>query len=263
MNDEWLAGAEELLGYRFVDRRILEEALTHRSWVHEKAGPTDHNERLEFLGDAILGFVAARQLFRDYPDAPEGELTRRRAAYVSEHGISGCAGPQSLGRLVRMGKGQARAAGHSLPSIMSDSTEAVIAAVFLDGGLEEAENAIKRLLGAVPDLVEPVVNPKSRLQERLQRLVGEAPSYEAERVGGPDHAPRYEVRVSIGDEELGHAEGASKKEASLSAAAVALESVDDLDDKAMLLIIGQRAAAGEADAADPATAVVLDDGAPK
>lgn len=249
MSSGHLDEAEAILGYRFQQRALLDEALTHRSYVNE-AGPGDghqHNERLEFLGDAVLGFIAARSLFSEHPDAPEGELTRRRAAYVSEHGIARSETAQALGRLVRLGRGQERAGGHKLPSLISDAAEAVIAAVFLDGGLDAAVDATSRLLGPLPDDVgEVAVNPKSRLQERLQRLMGAPPAYTSERSSGPDHAPRFVATVRVGEVALGEAEGASKKDATLAAAAAALERVDDLgDDELLELVGGDASAAGE------------------
>ncbi len=258
MSSAHLDEAEAILGYRFERRALLDEALTHRSFVNE-AGPGDgrqHNERLEFLGDAVLGFVAARSLFADHPDAPEGELTRRRAAYVSEHGIAQSEAAQALGRLVRLGRGQQRSGGHALPSIISDAAEAVIAAVFLDGGLEAAEAVIARLLGPVPTAVgEVVINPKSRLQERLQRLLGAPPSYEAQRRSGPDHAPRFVAVVKVGEVELGDAEGSSKKDATLAAAAHALARIDAIDDDALLTLVDREGvqAAREAGVDDDAS----------
>lgn len=224
-DDARVTRAESLLGRRFHDRALLLRALTHRSYAHEAQQlPNDaHNERLEFLGDAVLSVVSAEALLAQSPEADEGELSRRRAAFVSEPALALAATQAGLGELVRMGRGQAREGGGDLPSLLADAMEAVIGAAYVDGGLEAARGVVARLLGAPPDRdVDVTADPKTELQERLQGRFGRVPSYRISRAGGPDHAPRFLAEVFFDEELLGAGEGMNKKEATRAAALDAL-----------------------------------------
>ncbi|MFZ9887975.1 MAG: ribonuclease III [Myxococcota bacterium] len=225
-DDDRVTRVEEILGHRFRDRTLALCALTHRSHVHEdRAGAgVGHNERLEFLGDAVLGLVAAETLLAMSPRADEGELTRRRAAFVSEQPLAAAAEAKGLGPLLRMGRGQTQEGGERLASLLADAVEALIAAVFLDAGLGAARGVVVRLLGDPPTHdVAPVVDPKSRLQELLQAQRGVVPRYDVVRIGGKEHEPRYEAQVWCAETLLGRGEGLSKKLATRAAASAALE----------------------------------------
>lgn len=230
-DDARVARVEEILGHRFDDRTLVLRALTHRSHVHEDRGGTGvgHNERLEFLGDAVLGLLTAEALLSMSPDAEEGELTRRRAAFVSEGPLAAAAEARGLGSLLRMGRGQTKEGGERLASLLADAVEALIAAVYLDAGLAAARGVVRRLLGPPPshDVVASV-DPKTRLQELLQAKRGLVPRYEVARVGGPEHEPRYEALVWCENRLLGRGEGPSKKLATRAAASAALDSGDVL-----------------------------------
>lgn len=225
-DDERVERAERLLGRTFHDRGLLLRALTHRSYANEaqELAAGEHNERLEFLGDAVLGLVSAEALLTHSPAADEGELTRRRAAFVSEPALAAAARRGELGALVRMGRGQREGAG-APPSLLADTVEALIGAAYLDGGLDVAREVVARLLGAPPDEdVDVASDPKTELQELLQRRHARPPVYKVSRAGGPEHAPRFLAEVFFDDERLGVGEGANKKEATRAAALAALSA---------------------------------------
>lgn len=220
---------EARLGYRFRDHGLLETALTHTSWVNEAATPgRADNERLEFLGDAVLALVTSDLLMAQLPDAPEGDLSRARAALVSEGGLSRAAALLDLGRFVRLGRGEEKTGGRARPSILANALEALVGAVYLDGGLEAARGIAARLfkpeLGDVQKHAR--LDFKSRLQERAQALWQSPPVYEVVGVSGPDHDKRFEVALTIAGRAWGRASGRSKKEAEQSAAAAALEAIE-------------------------------------
>jgi ribonuclease-3 len=227
-----LGGLDELetrLAYHFGDRELLTTALTHTSWINEASAPGRvDNERLEFLGDAVLALVTSDLLMARLPDAPEGELSRARAALVSEGGLSRAAAALDLGRFVWLGRGEEKTGGRSRPSILANALEALVGAVYLDGGLEAARGIAARLfqrdLGDVQRHAR--LDFKSRLQERAQALWQVAPVYEVVGVSGPDHDKRFEVSLTIGGQNWGRAGGRSKKEAEQSAAAAALEAIE-------------------------------------
>ncbi len=220
---------EARIGYRFRDRTLLETALTHTSWLNEAAAPgrTD-NERLEFLGDAVLALVTSDLLMAQLPDAAEGELSRARAALVSEGGLARAAAVLDLGRFVRLGRGEEKTGGRGRPSILANALEALLGAVYRDGGLEAARGIAARLfqpeLGDVQRYAR--LDFKSRVQERAQALWQATPVYEVVGVTGPDHDKRFEVVLSIAGRPWGQAIGRSKKEAEQSAAAVALAAIE-------------------------------------
>jgi ribonuclease-3 len=219
-----------LLQHRFADEALLLCALTHRSLLNERASAVSHNEVLELLGDAVLSLVAVEGLVRASPAAHEGELTERRAAWVSEEALAARADDRGLADLLRTG----RSIGGSVPvSARADLVEALLGAVYLDAGLEAARAAALQLLGTPPAALEPAATHAKRvLQERLQRLFGETPSYVVERADGPHHAPTFRARATFRGVTLGEGRGKNKRTATEAAAAHALSSLDD-DDNAV------------------------------
>jgi ribonuclease III len=218
--DDSLSALEGRLGYVFRDRALAETALTHTSWRNEAPAPgrTD-NERLEFLGDAVLALVVSDLLMRRLPDSAEGDLTRARAALVSEGGLARAAAALDL---------EKRTGGRARPSILADALEALMGAVYLDGGLDAVATAVAGLFQLeLADVdAHARLDYKSRLQERAQALWQEAPVYQVVAESGPDHDKRFEVALSFAGRQWARAGGRSKKEAEQSAAALALETIE-------------------------------------
>ena len=213
-----------------MDRELLSRSLAHRSWCAESPGELS-NERLEFLGDAVLGLVVTDYLYRNYPDLPEGQLAQVRASVVNAEALAEVAGEIDIGAALQLGKGEDASGGREKPSILSDAMEAVIGAVYIDGGWEAAEELIMRLLEA--RIIEGAAGPgghdyKTRLQELSARTFDELPRYQhvAE---GPDHAKRFSAVVSVRGEDLGWGEGRSKKQAEQGAARMAWEHLAGSD----------------------------------
>ena len=221
---------EEKLGYTFQDRGLLDNALTHSSCANESRGKLQSNERLEFLGDSILGMVVADHLYRNHPDLPEGELTRTRSALVCEESLVEVAQALGLGEYLKLGKGEEAGGGRHRASILADATEAVFAAVYLDGGITAASELIHRVLLDVER--EEVVEERRRdyktlLQERVQRQAGQELTYCMVREEGPDHAKTFVTEVQLNGAAIGEGSGHSKKESEQMAAKSALEKLDD------------------------------------
>ena len=213
-----------MLGYRFRDRSLLERALRHASWCNEQQGERgEDNARLEFLGDAVLDLVVGDRLMRRYPQLREGELSVTRAQVVSENGLSEVAKQLDIGRWLLLGKGEEKSGGRTKPSILADAFEALIAAVYLDSGFEEAAGMVNRLLAQRIETVEfkGFYDFKTRLQETSQARMRATPTYEVVQELGPDHDKRFVVAVKIGSDEWARAVGKSKKEAEQMAAAEA------------------------------------------
>ena len=244
------------LGYRFKDDALLERALTHRSLAYETdpqslANPDADNEQLEFVGDAVLGLVVAEALFRRFPQSHEGELTQLRASLVSRKHLSAMAGLLNLGSMLRLGKGEERSGGRTKAALLSNALEAVIAAIYLDGGLKAAQTFIERaILGpALPELdlalaghagpasgngdsgvfSGAVGDHKSALQEHLQAIGAGQPEYVLISESGPDHRKRFHVEVrSTTDgvsKVLAESEGSTKKAAQQEAARIAFAKI--------------------------------------
>ena len=220
---------EEKLGYTFRDRRLLEAALYHSSYANEHRGSgIQSNERLEFLGDSVLGMVTADYLYHKHPDLPEGDLTRIRAALVCEESLHEVAQSLELGNYLKLGRGEESGGGRRRPSILADATESVFAAVYLDGGLEEVRALIHRVL--LQREREEVVEERRRdfkteLQELVQRRSDQVLRYEMVGSSGPDHAKVFEARVTINGQTAGTGTGRSKKEAEQAAARNALDEM--------------------------------------
>ena len=220
---------EQKLNYTFRDRELLSEALNHSSYANEHRGAgVSSNERLEFLGDSVLGLVTAEFLFTRHPDLPEGDLTRIRAALVCEQSLYEAAQKLQLGGYLRLGRGEESGGGRRRPSILADAMEAIFAAVYLDGGITEASALIHRVLLDVER--EEVVKQrrqdyKTALQELVQRTPGQTITYRLVQELGPDHCRVFVTEVSVNDVAVGRGEGRSKKEAEQAAAAAALQSM--------------------------------------
>jgi ribonuclease-3 len=213
------------LGYAFRDADLLEAALTHRS------AQSRHNERLEFLGDAVLGLVSAEALWQRFPDATEGQLTRLRAQLVKRETLAAVARDLDLGQYLRLGPGELRSGGHARDSILADALEAVIGAVYLDGGLEAARRAIGLLLGDRLEAMTPESQPKdakTRLQEHLQARRLALPAYAVLETRGEDHAQTFTVCCEVAA--LGllvTAEGPSRRRAEQAAAEAMLRTMGE------------------------------------
>lgn len=218
---------EKKIGYRFHNAGLLEHAMTHSSYAneHRSAGITS-NERLEFLGDSVLGMVVAEYLYARHPDMPEGELTRTRAALVCETSLYEVARALDLGRVLRLGRGEDAGGGRARPSILADATEAMLAAVYLDGGIDPVRRIIQNCI--LNQEQEKAVDRdyKTALQELVQRHPGQAVSYRLIDETGPDHARVFVMEVSVGGKSVGIGRGHSKKEAEQMSAKAALELLD-------------------------------------
>ncbi len=217
---------EEKLGYTFQNRALLENALTHSSCANESRGKLQSNERLEFLGDSILGMVVADHLYRNHPDLPEGVLTRTRAALVCEDSLVVVAEELGLGEYLRLGKGEEAGGGRNRPSIRADAVEAVLAAVYLDGGIGSARKIIQKyiLSREVAGLTKPR-DYKTALQELVQRESGQVLAYRLVGEEGPDHNKRFFVEVTLNGQSVGQGSGRSKKEAEQMSAKAAIEKI--------------------------------------
>ena len=225
-----LKQCEKRLGYRFKHRSHLKRALTHRSFVNELRLPaTEHNERYEFLGDAVLELAVSHLLMERFPEAPEGELSKLRAAIVNEGQLAELAREIGLGDDLKLGKGEDQTGGRDKPSLLSDAFEAVVGAVYLDRGFGKAFDVLERLYRAVLDRaggVGFIRDYKTRLQEVSQARFRAVPSYRLQRTVGPDHAKTFEIHLYIQNERWGVGRGASKKNAEQAAAAEALAKLE-------------------------------------
>jgi ribonuclease-3 len=226
--DDTMMGVQAGLGHEFRDRALLSDALTHRSFLHERANlaRTD-NERLEYLGDAVLQWAISALLCERYPDAPAGELTRRRADLVCEEGLARIAREIGVGPGMRVGRGEERSGGREKPRLLSSALEACIAAVYLDGGTQAALAVCHTLFdGPMAHSAPGSRDFKTRVQETLQQQGQRPPSYVLLALTGPDHARNFEVAVCLDGEELGRGEGRSKLEAEQAAAERALVGLE-------------------------------------
>ena len=210
---------ETIIGYKFKNIDLLLTALTHTSYANESRRPVQHNERLEFLGDSVLQLVSADHLFHAFANRPEGDLTRIRASLVSEGALFQFAQEINLGEYLRLGRGEERCGGRSRPSVVSDAFEALIAALYLDGGLEAARSFI---LPFITEGKHADADYKTRLQEVVQQNPEEKLSYVLEKESGPDHDKHFVVAVHFNSNCVARGEGRSKKAAEQQAAKEAL-----------------------------------------
>ena len=221
---------ERKLNYAFRNPALLQEALNHSSYANEhRAAHLHSNERLEFLGDSVLGFVTAEFLFQRHPEAPEGDLTRIRAALVCEQSLYEVAQRLGLGQYLKLGRGEEAGGGRERTSILADAVEAVFAAVYLDGGMDAARALIHScLLDAQRESVveERRRDYKTALQELVQRQADQTLTYRMVDEQGPDHAKTFRAEVLLNGEAIGSGSGHSKKEAEQAAARAAMEALD-------------------------------------
>jgi ribonuclease-3 len=228
MKRDWQELARAL-GLQMQQPDLLQQALVHRSYLNEvKERGVRDNERLEFLGDAVLNLVIAQRLFELFPQQTEGELSQMRAHLVRWDTLAAVAERIGLGRYLVLGKGEDLSGGRRRPSNLAGALEAVIGAVYLDGGLEAAERLVMDLLG--PELErlvtgQPVVDSKSELQRVVQARWHQVPRYRVVEAEGPDHAKTFTVEVVLGEQVLGRGQGRSKKQAELEAARQALQTL--------------------------------------
>ncbi len=231
---EYLKMLQSDIHYEFSEVKFLMTALTHSSYANETGAPNGHNERLEFLGDAVLELCVSEELFRRFPEAPEGMLTQLRSRLVSEPSLAAAARGLRLDRCVLLGKGEENQGGRERGSLLSDVLEAVLGAVYLDGGYVAAQTAVRRIFrDAWPS--EPVApkikDYKSRLQELTQRTFKSRPVYSLARSFGPEHEKQFEVLLTLPEGETVSATGASVKKAEQKAARKALELLRRPDDE--------------------------------
>lgn len=228
---------EGIIGYSFKDRALLERALTHRSWAHEQVAPGNetearrlHNEALEFVGDSVLGLVVADYLFQTYPDVTEGELSRMKHRLVSAPTLGKASVSLTLGDYLRVGRGEEKSGGRGKRALLADAFEALLAAIFLDGGLGAATDFIHHALSAELENVDPeaaaAADFKTLLQERLQADHHEAPRYEVVEATGPPHRRTFHVELSWNGGSV-RAEGRTIKSAETQAARLALEKISE------------------------------------
>jgi ribonuclease-3 len=226
-----LAWLQEALGVKFRDRTVLEQALVHSSYINENPAATPgHNERLEFLGDAVLGFFVAERLYREFPGLDEGEMTRRRATLVQRDTLARVGRGIRLGEYLYMGKGEEATGGRHKTANLAGALEAVIAAVYLDQGIAAAEQVVGRLLSKEWEAAVSRgagVDYKSRLQEVTQSRFQETPQYRLLGEAGPEHDKLFTVQVMVGKVVLGSGSGKSKKLAETEAARAALEKIGE------------------------------------
>lgn len=219
----------EKLNVKFNDISLLKRACTHRSYLNEnKSAGLEHNERLEFLGDAVLELVVTSFLFRKYPDKNEGDLTSYRSALVNTHSLSKVALHIGVDEYILLSKGESRDTGRARSIIHADTIEAIIGSVYLDQGYDAAANFISEQLLEVIDIDDIVENKtwldaKSRFQEKAQEMTGLTPSYKTVKETGPDHSKIFTLGVFIGDTQVALGSGMSKQEAEQKAAEKALE----------------------------------------
>ncbi len=218
-----LRALQKNLGYEFKDLQRLKLALTHRSLGHQ---PQNNNERLEFLGDAVLQLTVSTHLFEKYPKLPEGELAKIRSVLVRESSLAEVARDLELNRFLLVGKGEKRAHAQERDSLLCDVIEAVYGAVFLDGGFGEAQRVILRHLPQWDAQQLPMIDAKSTLQEHFQQIAKKPPVYTLVEEKGPDHDKSFVVEVRFEDEYLGEGTGHTKKEAEQEAARNALSRLE-------------------------------------
>ncbi len=215
---------EKQIGYHFKNRDLLAAALTHPSYRHEQDQPGADNQRLEFLGDAALGLVAAAALYRRHPDAAEGQLTTARSQLTNRKALAAIGKALDLGQWLRLGRGEEQSAGRTRPSSIADALEALFGAIFLEGGMCAVEAAFEHLWQShlVQTRPAPEYNPKGELQIYCQKRWKCSPVYQVLSESGPVHAPRYTCQVVINGQPYAEGEGPSKRAAEAAAAQLAL-----------------------------------------
>ncbi len=223
-----LASLQKQIGVKFKDLSLYEQAFTHRSYINEHSDATGHNERLEFLGDAVVELLVTQFLYNKFPEKPEGELTNLRAALVRRNTLSEVGKELGFEEYLRMSKGEERNDGKAKSMIISNAAEAFVGALFLDLGLSAVEKFVNKfLLPRLEDIVagESHIDAKSKFQEIIQERQGSTPYYKTEDVSGPDHDRIFVVGVYVDDKLITKGEGKSKREAETNAASAALKTL--------------------------------------
>ena len=226
------------IGYVFQNETLLIQAITHRSFSVKKKNQVaiQHNETLEFLGDAVLSLVTAHAVYEKYPQAKEGFLSQLRASYVCEVHLAQAARQMHLGDFILVSPSMSQGGSIDLSSVLSDAVEAIIGAVYLDNGYESAKELVFRLLGALPDKVEEQVkDDKTVLQELVQALCAKTPIYTVLQTVGPAHQPKFSVHVEVNGHVLAQGQGFNKKEAAQDAARKALDFISQIDQEELKL----------------------------
>ena len=228
---EELLEIEETIGYEFTNRGLVLDAMTRRSYWHEnREACNSHNERLEFLGDAVLGLAVADILFRTFPEDEEGELQKKRSSLVNRSALAGLMRQLNLGRFIRMGRGDELSRCRERDSVLADTLEAIIAAVYVDKGFSAAEKMIERHFYPLIEACstrEGLDDFKSRLQERAQALLGITPAYEVVDHWGEEHDKTFAIAVYLNDQLMGEGTGRNKREAAQNAAREALQRLEE------------------------------------
>lgn len=217
---------EDKISYKFNNLDYLKKALSHSSYVNEKNKKDKSNERLEFLGDSVLSLIVSETLYKEFPELPEGELTKVRAIVVCEQSLADCARNITLGDFLLLGKGEILSGGRNRSSILADAFEAIISAIFLDGGFEQARDfVLTNIYGKIKKAVDGdlYLDYKTKLQEVLQKNGNVSINYETIKESGPDHNKHFIIQVVVNGEPYGRGQGSSKKEAEQIAAKQALE----------------------------------------
>ncbi len=227
---ESLMELESLLGYHFQDKMLLMRSLTHRSFVNENEGQgLRHNESMEFLGDAVLGFVISARIFDRFPDCSEGDLSKIKAYLVSAVNLLHLAEKIRLGEFIRLSRGEDKTGGRTKRAIVVDAYEALLGAIYLDGGIEAVAGFLERQLGTLLDSLDlhhlSYGDFKSALQERLHNVGRQEPVYQVVDEIGPDHRKVFVVEVVVGQEVIARSSGRTKKEAQQDAARLAIENL--------------------------------------
>jgi ribonuclease-3 len=225
MEREFMKELEDKLGYHFKNTNYLKNALTHSSYANETRCAAGSNERLEFLGDSVLGLVVADYLFKNFPDLPEGDLTKKRAALVCEKACCGFSRQLDVGKYLLLSHGEQNSGGRTRSSILADAFESIIAAIYIDGGMEEARQFILRFVLPLLQTAKPKTfkDYKTALQEIIQQNPEERLEYVLTGESGPDHDKHFSVEVHLNNNVIGKGGGRSKKEAEQQAAREALE----------------------------------------
>lgn len=228
MSNAQLTKLQESIGYTFSDQKLLQQAVTHRSYLNENpTWPVGHNERLEFLGDAVLELVVTEYLYEHYPSTPEGEMTNWRAALVNANTLSVITAEFDLNDSLLLSRGEARDTGRARQYILANAIEALIGAMYLDGGYEPCKKFIGRfVLVKLPEIISKRLyrDPKSLLQEEAQERISVTPIYRVMEEWGPDHARQFKIGVYLGKELAGEGQGQSKQDAQQAAAEDALKN---------------------------------------
>lgn len=213
---------------KFTDKQLFEQALTHRSWINENPGIRDMNERLEFLGDAVLEYIVSKELYERLPDKEEGFLTSLRANIVNTKNLALLAQKMNIGDEIFLSKGEDAGGGRKNASLLADTVEAILGAIYLDQGINKAEEfVINNLLDDLDKkLEEPLKDPKSRLQERVQADGYQTPKYEVVKQEGPDHSKSFTIAVIVGGKQMAQGTGSSKALGEQQAALNALEKIE-------------------------------------